>query len=122
MGKIEKLDYKDIMRRFNVPDELEDEIKKRIRRIERKGTIPKAILNRRGLAMQKMYIRLKEMSEAQIAELREIVIDINESRRIVGSYQRESEQKRLIDKLFDLTGYKGLSEPELTALKDFEVK
>jgi hypothetical protein len=69
-----------------------------------------------------MYVRLKEMPEAQITELRKLVIDIDKSWNIKGNYQREYEQKRLNDKLFSLTGYKALMEPELTVLKDFEIK
>ncbi len=129
MSKIEKLDCKDIMQRFNVPAELEDEIKKRIKRIERIGTISKAVLNKRSLAMQKMYMRLKDLSEAQVSELQKIVNDWDIARKawendLSSLPKREKKQasEKKLSRTLEVYSLNIYDEPELTAIRDFQNK
>lgn len=90
-----KVDLEDVMVRYSVPENLREEISARVKRINRKSTIPRSALERRSRSMQLAYVFIMQLDSTLIEEFTSLA---NEANKMLKHHSIYSEEYGKINK------------------------
>lgn len=93
-----KVDLEDVMQRYNVPENLRDEIDARVKRINRKSSISKRVLDRRCHSIQSAYAFIRKLDLNQIREFDKLV---NKANKILKQHSSISKEFKKINSEID---------------------
>lgn len=84
-----KVSFGDLKERYSFPDAIDDEIRKRINRVNRTNSIPRKALERRSLEMQTAYIEILKLEKEDTKKLESIVAEHCKVYKLYGAYSDE---------------------------------
>jgi len=93
-----KVTFDDLKKRYEFPDDIDQEIQKRVKKVNRTDYIPRRCLERRSLDFQAAYAEIMKYEKPIRVELQRIATERHENKKLYGLNSKEYKK---LDKQFD---------------------